>query len=95
MKTTEAEKLSIVGYLAANGMKPKKIKNGAAWYASPFAPEHGNSFKVDMQKNIWHDAATNAKGNILQLVMKLNKAGITGALLILLKPELSKTIKKP
>lgn len=74
MKTTEAEKLSIVGYLAANGMKPQKVKNCAAWYASPFAPEHRTSFVVDMKLNRWHDTATNATGNILQLVMKLNRA---------------------
>jgi hypothetical protein len=95
MTTTEAQKLSIIGYLAANGIKPAKVKNGAAFYFSPLQPEQRTSFKVDMKTNRWHDAATNATGDIVSLVMALNKTKHLGALLILLKPELSKTGKKP
>jgi len=95
MTTTEALRIPICGFLAATGIKPQRVKNGVAWYPSPFATEPGARLKVDLKTNYWTDIATNKGGNIVSLVMALNKTKHLGALLILLKPELSKTIKKP
>lgn len=90
MRSIEALNIPIPGYLAAAGMIPEKVKAGTAWYASPFATEPGARLKVDLKTNYWHDIATNTGGNIISLVMALNNTKTIGALLILLKPELSK-----
>lgn len=90
MNCYTAKKISIIGYLASLGIRPNNLKNGSAWYCSPFRQETKPSFKVDRQNNIWYDFGTGTGGNILDLVMQLNGTGITGALLLLQKPELSK-----
>ncbi len=90
MNCTQAKKIPITYYLQTIGITPKELKNGSAWYNSPFRPETKPSFKVDRQNNIWYDFGTGTGGNVLDLVMNLNKTGIPGALLILQKPELSK-----
>jgi hypothetical protein len=92
MTANEALNIPIPGYLAAVGVKPQSVKNGAAWYASPFTTTPGARLMVDLKTNHWHDTATNTGGNVLSLVMKLNKTKTIGALLILLKPELSKPV---
>ncbi len=91
MNCKTAKNISIIGYLASIGIKPEYIKNESVWYCSPFRHESKPSFKVDRNKNIWYDFGTGNGGNILDIVMQLNTTGITGALLILQKPELSKT----
>ncbi len=90
MNCSEAKKIPIVGYLASQGIKPEKVKNGAIWYCSPLRNEKKPSFKVDRNYNIWYDYGLGKVGNILDLVMTLNNTGISGALLLLQKPELSK-----
>lgn len=90
MNCSTAKKISIIGYLASLGIKPNNLKNGSAWYCSPFRQETKPSFKVDRNNNIWYDFGTGTGGNILDLVMQLNGTGITGALLLLQKPEFSK-----
>jgi hypothetical protein len=91
MNNQEAERIPIVGFLAAVGVLPEKVRNGNAWYASPFATEPGTRLKVDLKTNRWHEPETRTGGNILNLVMQLNRTEILGALIILQKPELSKT----
>jgi hypothetical protein len=88
MKSTEADRIPIVGFLAAVGITPQKVKNGAAWYISPLQPKTRNLFKVDLKLNRWHDTETNTGGNIINLVMQLKKTEILGALIILQRPEL-------
>jgi len=95
MTISEAQRIPICGYLAATGIKPQRVKNGFAWYPSPFTTEPGARLKVNLKTNHWTDTATNTGGDVVSLVMALNKTKHLGALLILLKPELSKTIKKP
>lgn len=90
MNCTEAKKISIVGFLASQGIHPQSIKNGSAWYCSPLRQEAKPSFKVNQQKNIWFDYGAGVGGNLLELVMKINSTGISGALTILKNPELSK-----
>lgn len=90
MNCTEAKKIPITHYLNTIGLKPETLKNGSAWYNSPFRQESKPSFKVDRDNNIWYDFGTGTGGNVIDLVMSLNKTGIPGALLILQKPEFSK-----
>lgn len=90
MNCSQAKNISIVGYLASLGIIPETVKNGSAWYCSPFRSETKPSFKVDRKNNIWYDFGTGTGGHVIDLVMNLNKTGIPGALLILQKPELSK-----
>lgn len=90
MNCKQAKQIPITHYLNTIGLKPETLKNGSAWYNSPFRQESKPSFKVDRDNNIWYDFGTGTGGNVLDLVMSLNKTGIPGALLILQKPELSK-----
>jgi DNA primase len=91
MNCQQAKKIPITHYLHTKGIQPKTIKNGSAWYYSPFRNETTPSFKVDRQNNIWYDFGTGTGGNLLDLVMNIEKTGIAGALMILQRPELSNT----
>ena len=91
MNCQQAKKIPITHYLHSKGIQPKKVKNGSAWYNSPFRNETKPSFKVDRQNNIWYDFGTGTGGNLLDLVMTFEKTGLTGALMILQRPELSNT----
>lgn len=90
MNCSEAKKISIIGYLASQGIKPDTIKNDAVWFRSPFRNEEKPSFKVSRSANIWFDFGTGKGGNIIDLVCKIHNIGIPGALLQLQKPELVK-----
>lgn len=91
MNCQQAKKIPITHYLQTKGIQPKTDKNGSAWYNSPFRNESKPSFKVDRQNNIWYDFGTGTGGNLLDLVMTFEKTGLTGALMILQRPELSNT----
>jgi hypothetical protein len=91
MNCQQAKKIPITHYLHTKGIQPITVKNGSAWYNSPFRNETKPSFKVDRQNNIWYDFGTGTGGNLLDLVTQIEKTGIAGALMILQRPELSKT----
>ncbi len=91
MNCQQAKKIPITHYLQTKGIQPKTVKNGSAWYNSPFRNETKPSFKVDRQNNIWYDFGTGTGGNLLDLVMNFEKTSLTGALMILQRPELSNT----
>jgi hypothetical protein len=91
MNCQQAKKIPITHYLHTKGIQPQRLKNGSAWYNSPFRNEGEPSFKVDRQNNIWYDFGTGTGGNLLDLVMNFENTGIAGALLILERPELSNT----
>lgn len=91
MNCQQAKKIPITHYLRTKGIQPKTVKNGSAWYISPFRNEATPSFKVDRQNNIWYDFGTGTGGNLLDLVTQIEKTGIAGALMILQRPELSNT----
>jgi len=91
MNCQQAKRIPITHYLLLKGIQPKTVKNGSVWYISPFRNETKPSFKVDRQNNIWYDFGTGTGGNLLDLVTQIEKTGIAGALMILQRPELSKT----
>jgi hypothetical protein len=93
MNCTQAKQIPIIGFLASQGKHPVEIRNGQAVFHSPFKEDKTASLYVDYQKydiQVWKDFSTGAGGNILDLVMKMYNVGITGALIILQKPEISK-----
>ncbi|MGQ8335660.1 toprim domain-containing protein [Sunxiuqinia sp. A32] len=92
MNCEQAKQIKIVDFLSSTGRNPARVYGDYAWYNSPlpFRNDSNPSFKVNISKNIWIDVATGEGGNILDLVMAMNSTSVTGALMILQKPELSK-----
>lgn len=90
MNCEQARQIKIVDFLSNIGKEPARIYGNHAWYNSPVRTDKKPSFKVDLNKNLWFDVGTGDGGDILDLVMLLNSTNITGALMILQKPELSK-----
>jgi len=77
---TETKKIHILDYLEQNGHQPVKVKYGSAWFQSPTRSEKTPSFKVDLNKNLWYDFGTGEGGNLIDLVMKLNKYSVPEAM---------------
>ncbi len=88
MNCKEANKLSIVGYLASQGINPAKQNNDQVWYCSPLRNETTPSFKVNQSLNLWYDFGSGENGTLIDLVCKLTGSSVSGALLQLQKPNL-------
>ncbi len=91
MNCEQAKQIKIVDFLSNIGKNPTKVYGDNVWYNSPVRTDKKPSFKVNLSKNRWFDVGTGEGGNILDLVMLMNSTSITGALMILQKPELTKT----
>jgi DNA primase len=85
MNCKQIKNVSIIDFLARIGIQPKNVKNGSMWYNSPLRNESTPSFKVNHYLNAWYDFGIGEGGGILDLVMKLNRTDIAGALEILNK----------
>jgi DNA primase len=83
MTIFQAKKISIISYFENLNINFKKQNNQDFWYLSPFHLEKTPSFKVDANKNLWYDHGIGEGGNILDLVMKINRCDVPGALRIL------------
>jgi hypothetical protein len=68
----ELNKISIKQYLAKMNIYPVKDYGHYGMYHCPFRSDNNASFKVDYNKNVWHDFGTNAGGTMIDLVMKMN-----------------------
>lgn len=73
MTIEEAKKIAIADYLASNGIFPTKQQNNNLWYLSPLREEKEPSFKVNLHLNMWIDFGTGEKGDIINLVQKLQR----------------------
>ena len=89
MNCEQAKEIKIADFLTNIGIEPARIYGDHAWYNSPVRTDKAPSFKVNLSKNRWFDVGTGTGGNILDLVMLMNSTNVTGALMILQKPELS------
>lgn len=89
MNCDQAKEIKIEDFLNNQGIKPVEIYGDFLWYNSPLRKDKKPSFKVNRKKNLWYDIGAGSGGNIIALVMEINKTGLSGALLILQKPELS------
>jgi hypothetical protein len=88
MNCSEANKISIVGYLASLGIIPVELRNNHVWYCSPLRQESKPSFKVNRNLNQWYDFGSGENGSLLDLVCKMQNCSITGALIHLQRPGL-------
>ena len=88
MNCSEANNISIIGYLASQGISPTEVQNNHVWYCSPFRNETRQSFKVNRNLNQWYDFGTGEHGKLIDLVCKMKGVTATGALIHLQRPEL-------
>lgn len=85
MQNENIKYLSIKDYLSRKGIYPTKEHSGYGMYKSPFRDEKTPSFKVDYQKNLWHDFGSGEGGGIIDLVMKMQQCSFLVATQILQK----------
>lgn len=92
MTISEAQKISITGYLSSIGIEPETIRGGDAWYCSPLrSGETKPSFKINIRLNKWKDFGDSGKGgDLIDLICRMKNVSVTGALLLLASPEISK-----
>lgn len=84
MTIEQAKEIQIVDYLQSLGYESKSIKNSNAWYCSPLRDENNPSFKVNLNKNLWYDFAVGEGGDIIKLIMVMEKiSSVSEALAIL------------
>jgi hypothetical protein len=65
------KQISISQYLSRLGIEPVKKSGRALLYHAPYRTDNHPSFAVDLQKNTWHDFATEEGTSIIDLVMKM------------------------
>lgn len=93
MNIATAQKISTIGFLASQGYQPETISGDNVWYRSPLRPgETKPSFKVNRELNKWIDFGSGEKGDIIDLVCKINNVSTTGALLILESPDIAQKL---
>ena len=83
MNCSQANQMSIAGFLMSKDIVPSKPSGNNFWYCSPLRSEKEPSFKVCRSKNVWYDYGTGTGGRLVDLVCKMYQTNITGALLVL------------
>ena len=71
MNIQDVKSISIKDYLQSQGISPSKEYSGYGMYRSPLRDERTPSFKVDYNRNLWHDFGSGEGGSIIDLVMKM------------------------
>ena len=66
--------------LAKLGHFPTKTAEKEAWFLSPFRSETQASFKISKIKNQWYDHGEGVGGNVIDLVCRIFKCSVKGAL---------------
>jgi DNA primase len=80
MNAAQAKTIKIADYLHSLGYSPAKIQGYNYWYRSPYREERTASFKVDTNKNTWHDFGTGEGGDIIDLAQKIGNCSVEIAL---------------
>jgi hypothetical protein len=80
MNAAQAKTIQIADYLQNLGHSPAKIQGYNYWYLSPYREERTASFKVDTNKNTWHDFGTGEGGDIIDLAQKIGNCPVETAL---------------
>lgn len=97
MDIQQAQKISLLGYVASLGFQPIKTQKGRLKCQSPFRPEEKEPsfylyYNKEKGKWQWKDFGLNEKGgDIIDFIMKLHNVSEIDALMILDSPELSKS----
>jgi len=73
MNAEQAKKIALEEYLQSYNITPVRRQGNNLWYMSPFREETDPSFKVNLNKNLWHDFGNDEKGNIIKLAMILHR----------------------
>ena len=73
------KEISIKQYLARMNIHPVKEYGYYGMYHSPFREDENASFKVDYQKNLWHDFGTNDGGSIIDFVIRIKNCSFNDA----------------
>lgn len=94
MTISEAQNISIIGYLASIGIEPETLQRDDAWYCSPLRPgEKKPSFKVNKRINKWKDFGSDGKGgDLVDLICRMHGVTMTGALLLLESPQIAESV---
>lgn len=71
--------ISIKQYLENRGISPVKDRGYYGLYHSPLREDNKPSFKVDYNKDLWHDFGTDEGGSIVDLVMKMESCSLAEA----------------
>lgn len=81
----EANRLDIVDYLASLGYQPSKVRGHSYWYLSmlPDRFERDASFKVDRNKNYWHDFGNGTGGSLIDFGIRYHKCDVKNLLQLL------------
>lgn len=72
MNIEGSKKLSIVDYLAGEGIDPVKTSGCSCWYLSPIRNERTPSFCVNKRENYWYDYGIAEGGDLVELVKRMN-----------------------
>ncbi|MCC8035589.1 MAG: toprim domain-containing protein [Rikenellaceae bacterium] len=80
MSLENIKRISIRSYLAQSGIRPITKKPGYGMYLSPIREETNASFKVDYNRNLWHDFGTGEGGSIIDLVARMEKCAVADAI---------------
>lgn len=80
MSLDNIKRISIRGYLGAQGIKPQWERNNRAMYLSPFRQENNASFSVNHDENVWYDHGTGEGGSIIDLVARIENCTVGEAI---------------
>lgn len=73
------KQVPIVGYLADKGINPTAKSGAWLMYHSPLRDDSTPSFGVNPIKNIFNDLGSDDKGNVIELVMLVERLNFSGA----------------
>jgi DNA primase len=77
----KAKQKDITEYLSQVGIKPKSITGHNYWYASPVrGSDNDPSFKVNTNINKWYDFGSGEKGDVIDLVIRLENKSFLEAM---------------
>ena len=73
LQCKQARDILITGFLKKSGFSPRRENHKEAWYLSPLRNETHPSFKVSKPLNRWYDHGLGRGGNVIDLVIEMNK----------------------
>ena len=75
----ELKQISMIGYLENKGITPISKNSDWLMYHSPLREDNNPSFGVNLVYNTFNDLGSGEKGNIIELVMKLENIDFVNA----------------
>ena len=92
----DLKQVSIINYLRGKGINPIKKSGSYFMYHSPLRNDHTPSFSVSPTKNTFYDLGNDSdKGNIIELVMRMERMSFVDACQYLDNQDLMKENEKP